>query len=75
MEEKHPLDTDGVRSEIAEAVGVSHQAISNWKTRGVPIEHCLAIERATKGAVTRKELRPKDYWLIWPDLKAPKAVA
>lgn len=33
--------------------------------------HCLAIERATNGQVTRAELRPDDYWLIWPDLSAP----
>jgi DNA-binding transcriptional regulator YdaS (Cro superfamily) len=34
--------------------------------------NCVSIERATKGAVTRADLRPDDYWLIWPDLKAPK---
>lgn len=34
-------------------------------------ENCLAIERATDKAVTRQELRPDDYWLIWPDLPAP----
>jgi len=32
------------------------------------------IERATKKAVTRQDLRPDDYWLIWPELKAPKTV-
>lgn len=37
----------------------------------MPIERCAAIERATQGAVTRQELRPDDYWLIWPDLPAP----
>lgn len=35
--------------------------------------NCLAIERATGGAVTRADLRPDDYWEIWPDLKAPKS--
>lgn len=30
-----------------------------------------AIERATCGAVTRQDLRPNDYHLIWPDLPAP----
>ena len=34
--------------------------------RPVPIEHCLAIELAT--GVTRQELRPNDFWKIWPDL-------
>lgn len=33
---------------------------------------CLAIERATGGQVTRQDLRPDDYWLIWPDLAAPQ---
>lgn len=58
-------------------LGVSKQIVTNWKSRGTPIEHCMAIERATNGAVTRQELRPDDYWLIWPDLTAPeeKAVA
>lgn len=26
------------------------------------------IERATEGLVTRKELRPDDWFLIWPEL-------
>lgn len=29
---------------------------------------CAAIERATGGAVTRREMRPDDWWLIWPEL-------
>lgn len=33
----------------------------------------LSIERETDGLVTRQELRPDDYWTIWPDLPAPSA--
>ena len=33
--------------------------------------YCLAIERATGGAVTRRDLRPDDCHLIWPDLAIP----
>lgn len=29
---------------------------------------CVAIERATNGAVTRKDLRPHDWRDIWPEL-------
>ena len=29
---------------------------------------CVAIERETGGAVTRRDLRPADWWLIWPEL-------
>ena len=32
---------------------------------------CVAIERESGGAVHRANLRPDDYWLIWPDLPAP----
>lgn len=35
--------------------------VSNWKERGVPAERVLDIERATKGFVTRYELRPDLY--------------
>jgi DNA-binding transcriptional regulator YdaS (Cro superfamily) len=31
----------------------------------------LSIERETEGLVTRQEMRPQDYWRIWPDLPAP----
>jgi len=29
---------------------------------------CVAIERHTDGKVTRKQLRPRDWSLIWPEL-------
>jgi len=45
-------------------------AISNWLARGTTPNptYCSAIERATNGAVTRQDLRPHDWWLIWPEL-------
>lgn len=36
--------------------------------KAVPIAHMAAIERFTDGAVTRRDLRPDDAHLIWPDL-------
>jgi len=60
----------GSQAEMARILGVS-PAMVNQLTNGsrpVPIEHCLAIERATDGQVTRQELRPDDFWRIWPDL-------
>lgn len=69
-------ESAGSLAALAAAIGVSQSTPSMWKARGkVPTEHCLAIERATQGAVTRADLRPDDYWLIWPDLQAPKAEA
>lgn len=55
---------------LAEAIGVSPVLISQWgsETRVPPIERCYPIERVTKGAVTRRDLRPQDWQNIWPEL-------
>lgn len=40
-----------------------------WKKRPVSAQYCVRIERLTSGVVTRKMLRPDDWYLIWPDIK------
>lgn len=32
---------------------------------------CVAIERESGGVVTRRDLRPDDWHLIWPELAEP----
>ncbi|AVS86317.1 hypothetical protein C8246_17120 [Paracidovorax avenae] len=34
--------------------------------------NCVAIEQATGGQVTRKDLRPHDWAAIWPELGAAR---
>jgi DNA-binding transcriptional regulator YdaS (Cro superfamily) len=72
MEAKHPIDRAsdvlGGAAKLAAVLGVSAQAISNWKERGVPLERCMSIETATGGKVTRRDLRP-DWKDIWPELE------
>lgn len=53
---------------LASAVGASPQVVSNWRTRGAPVERCADIERATGGVVMRWDLRPDDWHRIWPEL-------
>ncbi|MBA3774655.1 MAG: helix-turn-helix domain-containing protein [Ramlibacter sp.] len=36
--------------------------------RAISPERCVAIEQATEGKVTRRDLRPDDWLLIWPEL-------
>lgn len=60
-------------SDLAELISVKSVAqIRQWQhgyaNRLPSPENCLAIEVATKHAVTRQELRPNDFWKIWPDL-------
>jgi len=44
--------------------------VSQWAsaTKPVPFERCTAIEVATDGAVTRRDLRPLDWHEHWPEL-------
>jgi DNA-binding transcriptional regulator YdaS (Cro superfamily) len=55
---------------IAQALGVTPPVVSDWVCgkKGIPWERCTAIERATGGAVTRKDLRPLDWQDHWPEL-------
>jgi DNA-binding transcriptional regulator YdaS (Cro superfamily) len=57
-------------SELARRIGVTQSAVSNWRARGapVPVDHCATIEKAVGGAVTRRDLRPDDWWKVWPEL-------
>lgn len=55
---------------LAVAVGVRPPVVSDWCAgkKSVPVQRCVAIERATAGAVSRKDLRPDDWLDIWPEL-------
>ena len=49
----------GTQAALAAILGIKSPSISEWRKRGkVPADRCIAIERATNGAVTRYELRP-----------------
>lgn len=55
---------------VALALGIRPPTVSDW-VRGnnvIPVDRCVAIERATDGAVTRKDLRPSDWQDHWPEL-------
>lgn len=69
------IDTLGGVGKLASAIGVGQPVVSNWRARGTTPDAatCVAIERATAGAVTRRDLRPTDWHLIWPELAEPTA--
>ncbi|WP_164855551.1 transcriptional regulator [Bordetella avium] len=50
----------------------SDAQIRQWRTRYMgrmpKPGYCVGLERATDGAVTRQDLRPADWHLIWPEL-------
>lgn len=68
-------DSLGSQAALAKALDLAPALIHQWRAgiRPVPVQHCLAIERATSGAVTRRDLRPDDWHLIWPELADQEA--
>jgi DNA-binding transcriptional regulator YdaS (Cro superfamily) len=60
---KHAAQIMGSQQKLARAIGLRSQgSISQWIKLGrVPAERVLQIEKATKGAVSRHELRPDLY--------------
>lgn len=60
----------GRAASLAKTLGVKPVVISRWNSgaKPIPVERCLAIERATGGVVGRKDLRPNDWADIWPEL-------
>lgn len=70
------LNTSGMTlTALARQLGVGRvyltQLVQRTDGRVPSPQLCVQIERATRGAVTRAELRPDDFWLIWPDLAQP----
>ncbi|MFW9929142.1 MAG: transcriptional regulator [Candidatus Thorarchaeota archaeon] len=58
---KYALSLVGGAMKFAEMRGVSRQAVYSWFKQGIPKKHVLALEEATKGKVSRYELRPDLY--------------
>ena len=59
--------------ELSARVGVKQTAqVRQWQHgyggRRPSPANCVALERATGGAVRRWDLRPADWWENWPEL-------
>ena len=51
------------------SVGYLRKACSKGQKLGAAL--CVSIERETDGQITRKDLRPDDWHMIWPELAEP----
>lgn len=67
---KKAVDIVGGLSQLASSVGISPSFAWQIKEgmRPCPVRTAVAIERATGGQVTRKDLRPNDWQDIWPEI-------
>lgn len=59
------------RQEFAESVGTTPKHLTNvsYGRRTLDEKVCVAIEQKTSRIVTRQEMRPDDWHLIWPELQ------
>lgn len=64
------LKNRGDQHRLAKAIGATDVDVHYWKTgkASIPVHRCVAIEKATGGKVTRKDLRD-DWRDIWPELE------
>jgi DNA-binding transcriptional regulator YdaS (Cro superfamily) len=56
---QHAIDAAGGAAELARALGVTIQAVCGWKK--CPPRRAVAVERATKGIVSRERLCPEVF--------------
>jgi DNA-binding transcriptional regulator YdaS (Cro superfamily) len=59
---KRAAEIVGSQRDLANYLGVTPGAVSQWSTAGVPVERCIDIEKATNGAVRCEDLRPDVDW-------------
>jgi len=66
------IDLLGGTAKVAKMCKVDPAAVSNWRIRGIPGDKYMflgaRIEEVSHGLVTRQDLFPTNFWLIWPEL-------
>ena len=66
------IDLLGGTAKVARMCKIDNAAVSNWRVRGIPADKYMflgaRIEKESNGLVTRQDLFPTNFWLIWPEL-------
>ena len=66
------IDLLGGTAKVAKMCKIDNAAVSNWRVRGIPADKYMflgaRIEQESHGLVTRQDLFPTNFWLIWPEL-------
>jgi DNA-binding transcriptional regulator YdaS (Cro superfamily) len=66
------IDLLGGTAKVAKMCKVDNAAVSNWRVRGIPADKYMflgaRIEKESHGLVTRQDLFPNNWYLVWPEL-------
>jgi DNA-binding transcriptional regulator YdaS (Cro superfamily) len=68
----------GGTKRVSKLCNVAPPAVTQWRSRGIPHGQLLflaaLLEKESHGLVTRKDLFPKNWWFVWPELANKKNI-
>ena len=66
------IDLLGGTNKVARMCKVASTAVTQWRKNGIPAERLMflgaRIEKESHGLVSRKNMFPSNFYLIWPEL-------
>jgi DNA-binding transcriptional regulator YdaS (Cro superfamily) len=67
------IDLLGGSTKVAKLAGVTPNAVSMWRKNNIPhaqfVFLAATLERKSHGLITRKDIFPKSWHIIWPELQ------
>lgn len=67
------IDLLGGTTAVAKMCKVSPPAVAQWKNKGIPYDKMVflgaELEKKSYGLMTRKNMFPKVYKFVWPELE------
>jgi DNA-binding transcriptional regulator YdaS (Cro superfamily) len=67
------IDLLGGSTKVAKLTGVTPNAVSMWRKNNIPYAQFVflaaTLEKDSHGLITRKDLFPNSWHLIWPELQ------
>jgi DNA-binding transcriptional regulator YdaS (Cro superfamily) len=66
------IDLLGGTTKVSKMVGVTPNAVSMWRKNNIPhaqfVFLAATLEKESHGLITRKDIFPKSWHIIWPEL-------
>ena len=66
------IDLLGGTNKVAKMCKIASTAVTQWRKNGIPADKYMflgaRIEQESHGLVSRQDLFPTNFWLIWPEL-------
>jgi len=76
--DKQIIEMLGGTSRVSRLCKVSPSAVSLWMHRGIPSLQMMylgaTLEQESCGLITRKDLFPESYFIMWPELVEKKSI-